>query len=93
MFWTRVGGGNCHSTADPLLYVTVFLGSLSYKLFNVKCKQYFNEASPYRQPDSQVYKDAKRLEEFFDSQLVKWLPEFAYWNGEGEPPRKRPRCD
>ncbi|XP_061380790.1 E3 ubiquitin-protein ligase TRIM33 isoform X1 [Danaus plexippus] len=57
------------------------------------CRLLFRNAYKYNTPDSQVYKDAKRLEEFFDSQLVKWLPEFAYWNGEGEPPRKRPRCD
>lgn len=43
------------------------------------------------QPDSSIYKDAKRLEEFFDAQLLKWLPEYAYWSGEGEPPAKRPR--
>lgn len=45
------------------------------------------------QVDSQFYKDAKRLEEFFDAQLLKWLPEYAYWTGEGEPPAKRVRID
>lgn len=45
------------------------------------------------QPESQMYKDTKRLEEFFDLQLAKWLPEFAFWSGEGEPPVKRPRMD
>lgn len=40
-----------------------------------------------------MYKDTKRLEEFFDLQLAKWLPEFAFWSGEGEPPAKRPRVD
>lgn len=34
---------------------------------------------------------APRLEEFFDAQLLKWLPEYAYWSGEGEPPAKRAR--
>ncbi|XP_028035606.1 E3 ubiquitin-protein ligase TRIM33 isoform X4 [Bombyx mandarina] len=55
----------------------------------------FRNAYAYNPPDSQVYKDAKRLEEFFDAQLLKWLPEYAYWNGEaeGEAPTKRPRLD
>ncbi|CAF4764366.1 unnamed protein product [Pieris macdunnoughi] len=42
--------------------------------------------------ESQPYRDAKSLEEFFDAQLVKWLPEYAFWSGEGEPPAKRARC-
>lgn len=44
------------------------------------------------QVESQLYKDAKKLEEFFDAQLVKLLPEYAFWSGEGEPPAKRARC-
>lgn len=51
----------------------------------------FRNAYAYNPPDSSIYKDAKRLEEFFDAQLLKWLPEYAYWSGEGEPPAKRPR--
>lgn len=42
------------------------------------------------QPDSQIYKDAKRLEQFFDAALLKWLPELAQWSGEGEPPPPPP---
>lgn len=45
------------------------------------------------QPESQIFKDAKRLEEFFDNALLKWLPEYAYWCGEGTPPHKRARID
>ncbi|KAJ8721128.1 hypothetical protein PYW08_006593 [Mythimna loreyi] len=53
----------------------------------------FRNAYRYNPPDSIIYKDAKRLEEFFDAQLLKWLPEYAYWSGEGEPPSKRARLD
>lgn len=45
------------------------------------------------QPDSQIYKDAKRLEEFFDAQLAKLLPDYTHWSGEGSPPAKRARTD
>ncbi|CAH0718869.1 unnamed protein product, partial [Brenthis ino] len=53
----------------------------------------FRNAYRYNPPDSQLYKDAKKLEEFFDAQLLKWLPEYAQWRGDGEPPAKRARCD
>lgn len=57
------------------------------------CRLMFRNAYQYNPVDSPIYKDAKRLEEFFDAQLVKWLPEYAYWSGEGEPPNKRARLD
>ncbi|CAK1542432.1 unnamed protein product [Leptosia nina] len=53
----------------------------------------FRNVYRYKPPDSQLYKDAKRLEEFFDAQLLKWMPEYAYWSGEGEPPAKRSRLE
>lgn len=53
----------------------------------------FRNVYRYNSADSSIYKDAKRLEEFFDAQLLKWLPEYAYWGGDGEPPSKRPRPD
>ncbi|XP_053616450.1 E3 ubiquitin-protein ligase TRIM33 [Plodia interpunctella] len=59
--------------------------------FVADCRLLFSNAYQYNPPDSSIYKDAKRLEEFFDAQLLKLLPEYAYWNGEGEPPNKRPR--
>uniref|UniRef100_A0A2A4JP59 B box-type domain-containing protein n=1 Tax=Heliothis virescens TaxID=7102 RepID=A0A2A4JP59_HELVI len=49
----------------------------------------FRNAYAYNPPDSATYKDAKRLEEFFDAQLAKWLPEYVCWPGDGEPPAKR----
>ncbi|CAH0591729.1 unnamed protein product [Chrysodeixis includens] len=52
----------------------------------------FRNAYRYNPVDSTIYKDAKRLEEFFDAQLAKFLPEYVYWSGEGEPPAKRPRA-
>ncbi|CAG5057795.1 unnamed protein product [Parnassius apollo] len=61
--------------------------------FVADCRLLFRNAYHYNPPDSQIYKDAKRLEEFFDAQLLKWLPEFAYWSGEGEPPAKRARLE
>ncbi|KAJ2941124.1 hypothetical protein O0L34_g10359 [Tuta absoluta] len=57
------------------------------------CRLMFRNAYHYNPADSQIYKDAKRLEEFFDAQLLKWLPDLAYWSGEGEPPAKRARND
>ncbi|KAI5630738.1 bromodomain-containing protein [Phthorimaea operculella] len=57
------------------------------------CRLMFRNAYHYNPADSQIYKDAKRLEEFFDAQLLKWLPDLAYWSGEGEPPAKRARQD
>ncbi|XP_050355270.1 E3 ubiquitin-protein ligase TRIM33 isoform X1 [Nymphalis io] len=53
----------------------------------------FRNAYRYNPPDSQINKDAKKLEDFFDAQLVKWLPDYTYWSGEGSPPAKRARCD
>ncbi|XP_045504983.1 transcription intermediary factor 1-alpha [Colias croceus] len=53
----------------------------------------FRSVYRHKPADSQLYKDAKKLEEFFDAQLLKWLPEYAYWSGEGEPPAKRARVD
>ncbi|KAI8440746.1 hypothetical protein MSG28_009085 [Choristoneura fumiferana] len=53
----------------------------------------FRNAAQFNPPESQIYKDAVRLEEFFDAQLAKWLPEYAFWSGEGEPPAKRARAD
>ncbi|XP_041969515.1 E3 ubiquitin-protein ligase TRIM33 [Aricia agestis] len=50
----------------------------------------FQNAYVANPPESQLYKDAKRLEEFFDAQLVKLLPEYAQW---GDPPSKRARVD
>lgn len=44
------------------------------------------------QEDSQVYSDAKTLEKFFDEQLEKFLPEYAYEQFEDEelpPPAKK----
>ncbi|KAG6448488.1 hypothetical protein O3G_MSEX005552 [Manduca sexta] len=61
--------------------------------FVADCRLLFRNAYRYNPPDTQIYKDAKRLEEFFDAQLVKWLPEYAYWGGEGEPPTKRARVE
>ncbi|XP_028168858.1 transcription intermediary factor 1-alpha [Ostrinia furnacalis] len=56
------------------------------------CRLLFRNAYHYNPPDSALFKDAKRLEEFFDAQLVKFLPEYAYWSGDGEPPQKRARA-
>ncbi|XP_045453569.1 transcription intermediary factor 1-alpha [Melitaea cinxia] len=53
----------------------------------------FRNAYRYNPPESQIYKDAKRLEEFFDAQLAKWLPDYTHWSGEGPPPAKRARAD
>ncbi|VVD05195.1 unnamed protein product [Leptidea sinapis] len=61
--------------------------------FVADCRLLFRNAYRNNPADSQIYKDARRLEEFFDAQLVKWLPEYAYWSGEGEPPAKRSRLD
>ncbi|XP_049878554.1 E3 ubiquitin-protein ligase TRIM33 [Pectinophora gossypiella] len=61
--------------------------------FVADCRLMFRNAYLYNPPESQIYKDAKRLEEFLDAQLAKWLPEYAYWSGEGEPPTKRARLD
>ncbi|KAM3955462.1 tripartite motif-containing protein bonus [Aphomia sociella] len=61
--------------------------------FVADCRLLFRNAYQYNAPESSIYKDAKRLEEFFDAQLLKWLPEYAYWSGEGEPANKRPRIE
>ncbi|KOB72470.1 Transcription intermediary factor 1-alpha [Operophtera brumata] len=61
--------------------------------FVADCRLLFRNAYRYNPPESQYYKDAKRLEEFFDAQLAKWLPEFALWSGEGDAPPKRARLD
>ncbi|XP_049937524.1 E3 ubiquitin-protein ligase TRIM33-like isoform X2 [Schistocerca serialis cubense] len=56
----------------------------------------FNNAYLFN-PESQVYQDAKTLEEFFDSLLQKWLPQYAYDTTAGSdddclsPPQKRQR--
>ncbi|KAL0830219.1 hypothetical protein ABMA28_003671 [Loxostege sticticalis] len=55
------------------------------------CRLLFRNAYHYNPPDSQIFKDAKRLEEFFDAQLAKWLPEYACWSGDADPPAKRAR--
>ncbi|XP_047998746.1 E3 ubiquitin-protein ligase TRIM33 [Leguminivora glycinivorella] len=53
----------------------------------------FRNARLYNPPESQIHKDAIRLEQFFDISLEKWLPTYAYWSGEGSPPAKRARTD
>ncbi|RVE44993.1 hypothetical protein evm_010357 [Chilo suppressalis] len=45
--------------------------------FVADCRLLFRNAYAYNPPDSSIYKDAKRLEEFFEAQLMKWLPEYA----------------
>ncbi|CAH2216697.1 jg13443, partial [Pararge aegeria aegeria] len=52
----------------------------------------FRNAYRYNPAESQIHKDARRLEEFFDAQLAKWLPDYTHWPGEGEPPCKRARA-
>ncbi|XP_056629753.1 E3 ubiquitin-protein ligase TRIM33-like [Diorhabda sublineata] len=52
----------------------------------------FKNAYLYNPVDSQVYMDAKTLEKFFDEQLEKFLPEYAYEMFEDEdsqPPTKK----
>ncbi|XP_052744697.1 transcription intermediary factor 1-alpha [Bicyclus anynana] len=51
----------------------------------------FRDARAHYAPDSPLHRDACRLEDFFDAQLAKLLPDFSGWSGEGEPPAKRPR--
>ncbi|XP_044748323.1 transcription intermediary factor 1-alpha-like isoform X2 [Coccinella septempunctata] len=54
----------------------------------------FRNAYNYNSADSLVYQDAKTLEKFFDEQLEKFLPEYAYENFEddaGAPPIKKVR--
>ncbi|KAJ8913021.1 hypothetical protein NQ315_002036, partial [Exocentrus adspersus] len=54
----------------------------------------FKNAYTYNPEDSQVYSDAKFLEQFFDEQLEKFLPEYAYENFEEDdirPPNKKYR--
>ncbi|XP_063365990.1 E3 ubiquitin-protein ligase TRIM33 [Cydia amplana] len=53
----------------------------------------FRNARLYNPPESTIHSDAVRLEQFFDVSLQKWLPEYAHWSGEGEPPAKRMRAD
>lgn len=38
-----------------------------------------------KQSDSQVYGDAKTLEEFFEHLLLKWLPNFDFSKTNGDP--------
>lgn len=71
-------------------YNSVRLATLGTRRY-ARTRPYYSALCP--QADSSIYKDAKRLEEFFDAQLLKWLPEYAYWGGDGEPPSKRPRPD
>ncbi|XP_023025015.1 E3 ubiquitin-protein ligase TRIM33 isoform X2 [Leptinotarsa decemlineata] len=52
----------------------------------------FKNAYTYNTVDSQVYLDAKTLEKFFDEQLEKFLPEYAYMFDEDDvqqPPTKK----
>ncbi|XP_050316343.1 E3 ubiquitin-protein ligase TRIM33 [Anthonomus grandis grandis] len=59
----------------------------------------FKNAYTFNPVDSQIYADAKTLEKFFDEQLEKFLPDYAYetFEGEGEvgeaqpPPAKKYR--
>lgn len=54
----------------------------------------FKNARLFNAVDSQVYSDASNLEKFFDEQLEKWLPEYAYEMFEDEddaPPAKKNR--
>lgn len=44
-------------------------------------RQVFKNAYEYNDKDSQVYSDAKSLEEFLDQMLEKWLPDYAYDEG------------
>nr|XP_022912734.1 transcription intermediary factor 1-alpha isoform X2 [Onthophagus taurus] len=44
----------------------------------------FQNAYKYNAVDSDIYNDAKTLEKFFDEQLEKWLPEYAYETFEDE---------
>lgn len=44
--------------------------------------------------DNPIYTDAKTLEKFFDEQLEKWLPEYAYETFDDDdlhPPNKKYR--
>lgn len=52
----------------------------------------FRNAYNYNEEDTQVYLDAKTLEKFFDEQLEKFLPQFAYENFDSDyaqPPAKK----
>ncbi|GBP83520.1 E3 ubiquitin-protein ligase TRIM33 [Eumeta japonica] len=61
----------------------------------------FRNAISYNPPDSTMARDARRLEDFLDVQLAKWLPEYAEWRppstldeptpAAGPPSAKRPR--
>ncbi|KAJ8966872.1 hypothetical protein NQ314_003266 [Rhamnusium bicolor] len=54
----------------------------------------FKNAYTYNPVDSQIYIDAKTLEKFFDEQLEKFLPEYAYENFEDDdiqPPNRKYR--
>ncbi|XP_044253927.1 E3 ubiquitin-protein ligase TRIM33 isoform X2 [Tribolium madens] len=55
----------------------------------------FKNAYTYNPEDSQVYADAKVLEKFFDEQLEKFLPEYAYEHFDDDddiqPPNKKYR--
>ncbi|XP_068906901.1 E3 ubiquitin-protein ligase TRIM33-like isoform X2 [Tenebrio molitor] len=54
----------------------------------------FKNAYTYNPEDSQVYADAKTLEKFFDEQLEKFLPEYAYEHFDDDdiqPPSKKYR--
>ncbi|KAJ8937289.1 hypothetical protein NQ318_020339, partial [Aromia moschata] len=54
----------------------------------------FKNAYTYNPVDSQIYTDAKTLEKFFDEQLEKFLPEYAYENFEDDeiqPPNRKYR--
>lgn len=52
----------------------------------------FRNAYNYNEEVTQVYNDAKTLEKFFDEQLEKFLPQYAYENFESDdvqPPAKK----
>ncbi|KAI4463544.1 transcription intermediary factor [Holotrichia oblita] len=54
----------------------------------------FQNAYRYNAMDNPIYSDAKTLEKFFDEQLEKWLPEYAYETFDDEdlhPPSKKYR--
>ncbi|XP_017783188.1 PREDICTED: transcription intermediary factor 1-alpha isoform X2 [Nicrophorus vespilloides] len=65
-------------------------GSLEQLVKDVRLM--FKNAYTFNAIDSQVYTDAANLEKFFDEQLEKWIPEYAYDMLEDEniqPPNKK----
>nr|CAD7448186.1 unnamed protein product [Timema bartmani] len=56
---------------DPEHYSTI-------REFIADIRLIFRNAYIFNPKESQVFQDAKSLEEFFDSLLEKWLPAYAY---------------